>query len=243
VVVALHGYRQHPHTGISPQAHVDPAATIGEGSVLYPGVYVGPRARIGRDCILYPNSVVYDDCILGDRVTLHAGAVVGEDGFGYATHDGRHHKIPQVGIAVLEDDVEVGANCTIDRATLGSTVIGRGTKFGNLNNIGHGAKVGSDGLIVGLCGIAGSTSIGHHVTMAGQVGISGHLEIGDGVTMGAQAGVMNDIPDQTPVIGAPAMPAGDARRVYSIFRQLPALVERIRELEAKVEELASDTGS
>src|SRR4051812_3091782 len=153
-VVALHGYRKHPHAGVHPAATVDPTATVGEGTVIYPGCFVGPRAKVGRDCILYPNAVVYDDCVLGDRVTLHAGCVIGVDGFGYATHRGEHHKIPQTGIVVLEDDVELGANCTIQRATLGSTVIGKGSKFGDLVDIGHGTKIGAHALFVGLVGIA-----------------------------------------------------------------------------------------
>jgi UDP-3-O-[3-hydroxymyristoyl] glucosamine N-acyltransferase len=246
-VVKLHGYRRHPHEGIHPAAHVDPTATVGEGTVIYPGVYVGPRARIGRDCILYPNVVVYDDCVLGDRVTLHANCSVGHDGFGFATHKepgepAIHHKIPQVGNVVIEDDVELGAGCAIDRATLGSTVIGKGTKFSNLISIGHGAKIGPHGLLVGLVGIAGSVKIGHHVTLAGQVGIAGHIEIGDGVTVGAQSGVINDVPDGATLVGSPAMPASQARRVYTVFQQLPELLERIRKLEQKVAESGGGAG-
>jgi UDP-3-O-[3-hydroxymyristoyl] glucosamine N-acyltransferase len=244
-VVKLHGYRRHPHEGIHPKAHVDPTATVGAGTVIYPGVYVGPRARVGRDCILYPNVVVYDDCVLGDRVIIHAGTSIGHDGFGFATHKGpgddaaAHHKIPQVGNVVIEDDVEIGANCAIDRATLGSTVIGRGTKFSNLISIGHGTRIGPHGLLVGLVGIAGSTRLGHHVTLAGQVGVAGHLEVGDNVVVAAQAGVINDVPAQSTLMGAPAMPASRARRVYTVFTQLPELLERIRRLEQQVRELSS----
>jgi UDP-3-O-[3-hydroxymyristoyl] glucosamine N-acyltransferase len=234
-VVRLHGFRKHPFTGVHPKAHVDPAATVGEGTLVYPGVFIGPRAKIGRDCILYANVVVYDDCVLGDRVTLHSGTVVGQDGFGYATVQGVHHKIPQTGNVIIEDDVEIGANCAIDRATLGSTVIGMGTKMGNLMDIGHGSKIGPYCLFVGQVGVAGSVTIGHHVVMAGQVGIAGHLKIGDLVTIGAQAGVIADIPEKSTVVGAPAMPAQQARRVYSIFTQLPELVERVKELEKKAE--------
>ena len=235
-VVKLHGYRNHPHQGIHPAAHVDPTASVGEGSVLYPGVYVGPRARIGRDCILYPNVVVYDDCVLGDRVTVHAGCSIGHDGFGFATAKGpdgvvAHHKIPQVGNVVIEDDVEIGANCAIDRATLGSTVIGRGTKFSNLISIGHGARIGPHGLLVGLVGIAGSTKLGQYVTLGGQVGIAGHLEVGDRVTVAAQSGVINDVEPGVTLIGSPAMPAAQARRVYTVFTQLPELLERVKKLE------------
>ncbi|MGA3066755.1 MAG: LpxD N-terminal domain-containing protein, partial [Tepidisphaeraceae bacterium] len=146
-MIFLHGHRQHPHRGVHPAAHVDSTAKIGAGCVLYPGAYVGPRAVLGNDCVLYPNAVVYDDCVLGDRVTLHAGAVVGQDGFGYATHKGEHHKIPTVGNVILEDDVEIGANVAIQRATLGSTVIGKGTKMSDLISIGHGAKIGPAGLM------------------------------------------------------------------------------------------------
>ena len=245
-VVKLHGHRRHPHAGIHPAAHVDPTASIGEGTVLYPGVYIGPRARIGRDCILYPNVVVYDDCVLGDRVILQANCSIGHDGFGHATHKGPdgvavHYKIPHPGNVIIEDDVELGAGCAVDRATLGSTVIGRGTKFSNLVSIGHGARIGPHGLLVGLVGIAGSAKIGHHVTLAGQVGVAGHLEVGDHVTVGAQSGVINDVPDNSTLIGSPAMPASHARRVYTIFTQLPELLERTKRLEQQLEEL-SGTG-
>jgi UDP-3-O-[3-hydroxymyristoyl] glucosamine N-acyltransferase len=241
-MVRLHGFRRHPHEGIHPAAHVDPTATVGEGTVIYPGVYVGPRARIGRDCILYPNVVVYDDCVLGDRVTLHANCSIGHDGFGYATaklpgEEVRHHKIPQAGNVVIEDDVELGAGCAVDRATLGSTVIGRGTKFSNLVAIGHGTRVGRHGLFVAMVGLAGSVKAGDYVTLAGQVGVAGHLEIGDRVTVGAQSGVMNDVPSGTTLVGSPAMPAGQARRVYTVFQQLPELLDRIRKLEQRLGEL------
>jgi UDP-3-O-[3-hydroxymyristoyl] glucosamine N-acyltransferase len=239
-VVALHGFRRHPVEGVSSAAHVHPSASVGQGTVIYPGAYVGPRARIGRDCILYPGAVVYDECVLGDRVTIHSGTVIGQDGFGYATHKGEHHKIPQVGNVVIEDDVEIGSNCAIERAALGSTVIGRGTKLDSLVAVGHGTKIGPHGLIVAQVGIAGSVVVGHHATIAGQVGIAGHLKIGDNVTIAAQAGVINDIPDQTIIMGAPAMPVAQARRVYTIFQQLPELLERLKQLEQRIEELGSD---
>jgi UDP-3-O-[3-hydroxymyristoyl] glucosamine N-acyltransferase len=239
-VVALHGHRVHPHKGVHPKAHVEPTATIGEGTVVYPGVYVGPRASVGRDCILYPNVVIYDDCALRDRVIVHAGTVIGQDGYGFATHQGVHHKIPQTGNVVIEDDVEMGSNCVIERAALGSTVIGRGTKMDGGVIVGHGTKIGPHGLLVAQVGIAGSVTIGHHATIAGQVGIAGHLKIGDNVTIAAQAGVINDVPDQTVLMGAPAMPVAQARRTYSLFTQLPELVDRLKTLEQKVEELSAD---
>ena len=239
-VVALHGYRKHPHAGIHPKAHVDPTATIGDGCVLYPGVFVGPRAKIGRDCILYPNAVIYDDTVLGDRVIVHAGTAIGEDGFGYATYRGEHHKIPQVGNTVLEDDVEIGSNCSIERATMGSTIIGKGTKICDNVTVGHGAKIGPHGLLVAQVGIAGSATIGHHVTLAGQVGVAGHITIGNNVTAAAKSGITSDVPDQTAVMGFPAMPISHARRVFALIRNLPELANRIKQLEAQVEELGSD---
>jgi UDP-3-O-[3-hydroxymyristoyl] glucosamine N-acyltransferase len=240
-VVILHGHRKHPHQGIHPKANVDASATIGPGTVIYPGAYVGPRAKVGRDCILYPNSVVYDDCILGDRVTLQAGAVIGQDGFGYATHKGEHHKIPQVGNVILEDDVEVGANVTIERATMGSTIIGRGTKLSDLVAIGHAVKIGPHGLVVSLVGIAGSTKIGHHAVIGGQTGIVGHLNIGDNVHIGAQSGVATDVPDKSVMMGSPATPLPHGRKAIMLRAQLPELMDRIRQLEKQVAEITRDT--
>jgi len=241
-VIALHGYRRHPHSGEHRLAFVDPTAQIGQRTVLYPGVYVGPRVKIGHDCIVYPNAVIYEDCVLGDRVIIHAGASIGHDGFGFATSKGIHHKIPQIGNTVLEDDVEVGANAVIQRAAMGSTVIGKGTKVDCLVAIGHGVKVGSHCLLVSQVGIAGSTTLGHHVTLAGQVGVAGHLKIGSNVMVAAQGGVTNDVGDETALMGSPAMPLAQARRVYVTFTKLPELLERIRQLEQKVEELGQDMG-
>ena len=238
-VVMLHGYRAHPHEGISPAAHVDPTATVGEGTVIYPGVYVGPGVTIGRECILYPNAVVYDRCVLGDRVILHANCTIGQDGYGFATHQGVHHKIPQIGNVVIEDDVEIGAGSTVDRAALGSTVVGKGSKLGALVTLGHNVKLGPYALVVAQCGVAGSTTLGHHVTMAGQVGIAGHLKIGDNVVIGAQAGIVNSVPDQSTMLGSPAMPISHARRVAAVFVQLPELSQRVKHLEQQVEELAT----
>jgi UDP-3-O-[3-hydroxymyristoyl] glucosamine N-acyltransferase len=238
-VVALHGYRKHPHEAIHPATHVHQTAEIGEGTTVYPGACIGPKVRIGRDCTIYPNVVMYDHVTIGDRVTVHAGAVIGVDGFGYATHKGEHHKIPQIGNVLIEDDVEIGANTVIERAALGTTVIGKGTKIDQLVVIGHGTRIGPHGMIVAQVGIAGSVTIGPHVTMAGQVGVAGHLKIGDNVTIAAQAGVMSDIPDQTIMMGTPAMANVRARRVYSIFTQLPELVDRLKKLEQQVGELAA----
>jgi UDP-3-O-[3-hydroxymyristoyl] glucosamine N-acyltransferase len=236
-VVALHGFRKHPFTGIHPSANVDPSAEVGEGTVVYPGAFVGAGAKIGRDCILYPNSVVYDRCVLGDRVILHAGVVIGADGYGYATNSGVHHKIPQIGNVVLEDDVEVGANSTIDRAALGSTLIGKGTKVDNLVTLGHNVKTGPGCLIVAQAGVAGSTTLGHHVVLGGQVGVAGHIDIGDMVMAAAQCGITNSVEDSAIIAGAPHMPIKEARRAYTLLRELPAMATRIKQLEKQLETL------
>jgi UDP-3-O-[3-hydroxymyristoyl] glucosamine N-acyltransferase len=239
----LTGERKHPFAGIHPKATVDPSATIGEGTIVYPGVYIGPRVRVGRDCVLYANVVIYEDCAIGDRVVIHANTSIGPDGFGFATHGGVHHEIPQIGNVIVEDDVEIGANCAIDRAALGSTVIGKGSKLNDLIAIGHNTKMGPHCLIVSQVGIAGSATLGHHVTLAGQVGVAGHIEVGDNVTVGAQAGVTNSVPEQSVLLGSPAMPIRQARRVAAVFVQLPELQDRVKKLEQAVEELSKDDES
>ena len=239
-VIALHGHRSHPFAGVHPKATVDESADIGEGTIVYPGAYVGPRVKVGRDCILYANAVIYEDCVLGDRVIVHAGAVIGHDGFGYATSQGVHHKIPQIGNVKIEDDVEIGSNSAIQRAALGSTVIGAGTKIDSLVSVGHGSRIGAHGLLVSQVGIAGSTTVGHHVTFGGQVGVAGHLKIGNNVTAAAQAGITNDVADQEALMGSPALPLRLARRVVVLTTQLPELLERIRHLEQQVGELGTE---
>jgi UDP-3-O-[3-hydroxymyristoyl] glucosamine N-acyltransferase len=240
-VVKLHGFRKHSHQGVHPKAHVEHSASVGEGSILYPGVYIGPNARVGRDCILYANAVVYDNCVLGDRVIVQSGAVIGADGYGFATHKGEHHKIPQTGNVVVEDDVEIGACCSIERAMLGSTLIGKGTKIDQLVVVGHGCKIGPHCLLVAQTGISGSVTLGHHVTLAGQTGVTGHLKIGDQVTVGAQSGIISDIEDQRTVVGSPAMPVVHAKRVYTLFTQLPDIVDRLKAVEQRVEELGTES--
>ena len=234
-MILLHGHRRHPHAGVHPGANVDPSATIGEGTVVYPGAFVGPRAKVGRDCILYPNVVIYDDCVLGDRVIVHAGTVIGMDGFGFATHKGVHHKIPQPANVTIEDDVEIGANCSIARGALVNTFIGRGTKMDGLVMIGHGARVGRGCIIVAQVAIAGSVTIGNYVVIGGHASIAGHLTIGDGAQIAGRAAVMTDIEAGATMVGMPAMPSTHARRVYSHFTKLPELVERVKKLEKGAE--------
>jgi UDP-3-O-[3-hydroxymyristoyl] glucosamine N-acyltransferase len=247
-MVAFYGFRQGHFDGIDKRAHIDPSAKIapnvkvaafvtiapncavGEGTMIYPSVYIGPNCRIGRDCILYPNVTLYDGCILGDRVTIHAGASIGQDGFGYATHGGKHEKIPQVGWVELGDDVEIGACCAIDRASLGPTVIAAGTKFSNLVAIGHGAKVGKHCLMVAQSGIAGSTVVGNYCVFGGQSGAEGHIKIGDGVQVAAQTGVVGDVPAGIQIGGSPSMPLPQVRRVWMALSRLPQLRTAVRRL-------------
>lgn len=259
-VVELVGFRKHPAPGVSAQAavhetavvgedcHVGPFVTIAERArlgarcVIYPGCYVGPEAVLGDDCILYPNVTVYDRCTLGDRVTLHAGCSIGQDGFGYATHalpDSKpvHHKIPQIGHTVIEDDVEMGACCTVDRATVGSTVVGAGTKFSNNVTIGHGCKVGRHNLFVGQVGLAGSTRTGDYVVFGGQSGSAGHLHLGDGVQLAARAVAFQDLPGGKQYGGMPAVPLAQARRQWIALQRLPDLLTNIRQLEKRCAQL------
>ncbi|MHC4445876.1 MAG: UDP-3-O-(3-hydroxymyristoyl)glucosamine N-acyltransferase [Planctomycetota bacterium] len=254
-IVKLHGHRKNPQWGLSAKANIDHSAniganpniapgahiggkvTIGDNATIYPGVYVACRCRIGNDVTLFPNVVIYEDCILGHRVTVHAGTVIGEDGLGYAPVDQKWVKIPQVGNVVIGDDVEIGANCTIDRATLGSTVIDSGTKFSNLIAVGHGTKIGKDCLFVAQVGVAGSVNVGRHVTMAGQAGIVGHINIGDNATVGAKAGVVNSIEPGQTVLGQPAVPINDCKRQFAIIQKLPELRNEIRQLRQDLDRL------
>jgi UDP-3-O-[3-hydroxymyristoyl] glucosamine N-acyltransferase len=240
-VVLLRGYRKHPFTGVHPKANVDPTATIGQGTVVYPGVFIGQNVRIGRDCIIYPNVAIYEDCIIGDRVIVQSNTTIGTDGFGFARNGGVHHKIPQVGNVVIENDVEVGANCTIARAAMASTIIGTGTKIDSQVMIGHNCIVGKGCIIIAQVGLAGSVTLGDYVTLAGQVGVAGHLKIGDRATLAAKTGVMTDVEPGTTMMGIPAMDAKDARRVYSAFMKLPDLVQRVREMEQRLGNL-EDSG-
>lgn len=256
-MIALHGFREHPapvpgatgHVCIHPDARVaedcmihphvvvERGATVGSGTVLYPGAYVGEYAVVGAGCVLYPNAVIYDRCVLGDRVTVHANATIGNDGFGYATHGGAHHKIPQAGIVVLEDDVEVGANCAIERAAMGETRIGRGSKLADLISIGHGTRLGSHCLLVSLVGISGSVEVGDWVAFGGQSGVTGHLRIGSRVQIAGKAAVVSDIPDGMKVGGVPAIDLEQAKRNALAGAGLYDLSRKVRELERRLKGL------
>ncbi len=258
VMVLLHGYRRHSQVGISPRASVHEMAQIGrecqihdfatvaanarigDGCVIYPCAYIGEGTTLGDHCIIYPNVTIYDGCRVGNRVTIHANSTIGVDGFGYATHKGEHHKIPQIGGVVIEDNVEIGSSCSIERGSLDNTVIGKGTKMADLVAIGHGTKVGAHCLLVSQVGIAGSTTIGHHCVMGGQVGVVGHITIGNCVTIGAQAGVINSIPDGVTVLGSPAIDVNQGRRVYTTLQHLPEMRQDLRRLQRKLRKAEPD---
>jgi len=222
-----------PDASIGEQAVVMPGAVIGPRSVVMAGGYIGTGARIGAACLLHPHAVVGHGCLLGDRVILHSGAVVGSDGFGYDTQDGRHTKIAQSGIVVVEDDVEIGANTTIDRARFGRTVIGEGTKIDNLVMIAHNVVIGKHCIVCAQVGIAGSVRIGNHVILAGQAGLVGHIRIGDGAIVGAQTGVSNDIEPGARVVGSPPRPIGDWKRSIIRVDKLAELYDRVKKLEQR----------
>ncbi|MFH1276979.1 MAG: UDP-3-O-(3-hydroxymyristoyl)glucosamine N-acyltransferase [Candidatus Eisenbacteria bacterium] len=222
---------------IGPHVVVEDDAVIGDGSRILAGSYVGFRARIGRDCLLYPNASVREDSEIGDRVILHCGAVIGSDGFGFTKNGPSHIKIPQIGRVVIENDVEIGANTTIDRATVGVTLIKRGTKVDNLVQIAHNAVIGENSIIVAQVGVSGSTEIGNNVTVAGQAGIVGHIKIGDNVRVGAQAGVTKSVPPNTAVSGYPAREHSLSRRIYAGITKIPDLIRKVASLERRMEQV------
>ena len=239
----------HPSATIALSAQVDPTAHLGPNCVLGARVRLGARSvlmggnHVGRDChigddvCLFPNVVVYAQCQIGHRVTIHAGTVIGSDGYGYVFDEGRHRKMLQVGNVIIHDDVEIGANSAIDRAALGATVIGQGTKIDNLVHIAHNVAIGSHCLVMGQVGFAGSTRLGDYCVIASQSGIAGHLTLGRQATVGAKSGVMRDVPDQGTVLGIPAGPDRQIKRQWIALQQLPDLLRRMRELEKQVEQL------
>lgn len=235
----------HPSAVVDATAVIDPSASIGPlvvvgahvkvaaRSVIEASCTVGDRCELGEDCHLFPRVALYPQVKLGQRVSIHSGTVVGSDGFGYVFDSGKHLKIPQVGSVVIHDDVEIGANVTIDRGALGPTVIGRGTKIDNLVQIGHNVVIGENSVLVAQVGIAGSTRLGSHVTLGGQVGVAGHLKVGNDVTVAAQSGVMHHIPDGEKWLGSPARPDRQTKRQLIALQQLPELLRRVSELEKR----------
>jgi UDP-3-O-[3-hydroxymyristoyl] glucosamine N-acyltransferase len=230
---------------IDPTAHIGPNCVIGARvkigarSVLLGGNHVGRDCQLGDDVCLYPNVVIYPNCQIGHRVAIHAGTVIGSDGYGYVFDEGRHRKMLQVGNVIIGDDVEIGANTAIDRGALGATVIGQGTKIDNLVHIAHNVVIGRNCLVMGQAGFAGSTRLGDYSVIASQSGIAGHLKLGVQAMVGAKSGVMRDIPDKGVVLGIPAMPDKQAKRQMIALQQLPELIRRTRELEKQVAELTA----
>ncbi len=242
-----------PSRGVSPKASVDKTAQLGDdvvvmdfavvmenskigrGTVIYPNVVVGRDVEIGENCIIYPNVVIYDRVRIGNNVIIHSGAVIGADGFGYAElPDGSRLKIPQVGTVVIEDDVEIGANTTIDRSTLGETVIGKGTKIDNLVQVAHNVKVGKNVVLVAQVGVAGSTEIGDETILAGQVGVADHIKIGRKVIALAQSGIDRDVEDGKVIFGSPFMDAFHFKKVHIALTKLPELVKKIKNIEKQL---------
>jgi len=220
---------------------VEDGASIGDNGVLFAQVYVGRDTTIGPDALIYPQVVIREKCRIGARVIVHSGTVIGSDGFGYATDKGVHHKIPQVGIVVIEDDVELGANVTIDRARFGRTVIGKGTKIDNLVQIGHNVVLGQGCLLVSQAGIAGSTRLGNSVVMAGQSGLIGHLDIGDGAIITAQSGLTKDVAPKAVMSGSPASDRRTHLKELAALSKLPEALQEIRKLRQELEELRKKT--
>jgi UDP-3-O-[3-hydroxymyristoyl] glucosamine N-acyltransferase len=241
--------------GVHPSAVIDPSAVIGEGvgigpcvvvekgarvgrnTVICAGCFIGQKTSLGENCLVYPNVTLRENVTIGNHVIIHSGTVVGADGFGYTVVDGAHVKIPQMGTVIIEDDVELGACVTIDRARFDKTFIGRGTKIDNLVQIGHNAYIGRHCIIIALAGVAGSCHIGDHVIVAGQAGMGGHLNIGDGAVIAAQSGVIKDVAPGAKMFGTPAKEYKTAVREMGLTSRLPQYVERLTALEAKIKAL------
>lgn len=248
--------QSHPkRTGIDPLAYVAPTAKIGENvylapfacvgdhaevgdnTELHPHATIGRNAKVGKNCILYTNSNVYHDCIVGDNCILHSGSVIGADGFGFAPTPNGYDKIPQIGIAILEDDVEIGANTCVDRATMGATIIRKGVKLDNLIQVAHNVEIGSNTVIASQTGIAGSTKVGEWCMFGGQVGIAGHIKIGDKVNLGAQSGVPGSIKSGQSLIGTPPIEMKNFFKSSAVFKKLPEMYMELNNLKKELEEL------
>jgi UDP-3-O-[3-hydroxymyristoyl] glucosamine N-acyltransferase len=227
-----------PDVRVGPLVHLGSGSRIGARTRVYGSAYIGCGVSVGEDCLIYPGVHILDGCRVGDRVIVHSGTVIGSDGYGFAQDaQGRHVKIPQAGIVQIDDDVEIGANCTIDRATFGKTWIQRGTKIDNLVQLAHNVVVGEHSLLVAQVGIAGSTRLGRHVVLGGQVGVVGHIELGDAVRVGAQSGVAHSVEPGKDLIGSPAVEHRQWFRTHANIQRLPRMKNQIRELQKRVAEL------
>lgn len=222
---------------VQPGAVVEAGAIVGAGTEICAGAVIGKGAKIGANCRIYQNATVREGCILGDRVILQPGVVVGSDGFGYVFAGGRHQKVPQIGIVVVEDDVEIGANSCIDRARFGKTIIGEGTKIDNLVQIAHNVQIGKHCVVVALSGVAGSSKLNDHVTLGAQVGINGHIEIAEGVRVAGQSGVQKSITEPGDYFGLPAKPLKEEIRIWRSLSKLPEVTKQVKQLRKDVDEL------
>jgi UDP-3-O-[3-hydroxymyristoyl] glucosamine N-acyltransferase len=225
------------NVSVHANAVIGDGARLGDNTVIYPFVYIGDNVTVGDNCVIYPHVVLHDDTLIGNGVVIHSGSVLGTDGFGYMFIEDRHYKIPQIGRVIIGDDVEIGANVTIDKARTGSTRVGRGTKIDNLVHIGHNCDIGEHSVIVAQVGISGSVEVGRGVILAGQVGVKDHVRIGDGAIVGAKSGVLGDIPAGAFVSGHYARPHQLQMRQAAIVNDLPKMQKRLRALEKKLEAL------
>ena len=212
-------------------AYIAEGASVGDNSKIYPQVYVGDNVQIGKNCIIYAGVKIYSDCVIGDNCILHSGAVIGADGFGFSKKEERYHKIPQMGNVLIEDDVEIGANTTVDRAVMGSTIIRKGVKLDNLIQIAHNCEVGENTVMAAQVGVAGSTKIGESCVLGGQVGIGGHITIGNRSQIGAQSGIISNTKEGSEIIGTPAFPVKNYFRSSIIIPKLPDMYRQLNALE------------
>jgi UDP-3-O-[3-hydroxymyristoyl] glucosamine N-acyltransferase len=222
---------------LGPYVVIEDDVCLKQNVTVLAGSFVGARSIVGENCLVYPHVTIRENTEIGKNVIIHSGAVIGSDGFGFAQDKGVHHKIPQMGKVIIEDDVEIGANVTIDRATLGATRIGRGTKIDNLVQIGHNVVIGKNCLIVAQVGIGGSTKVGDNTILAGQAGLVGHIRIGKGVVIGGQSGVTKDIPDNTTIFGYPAREIKKTKKIEACLSHLPEYIRRLKEIEKNLKEI------
>jgi len=230
------------HVAVAPYCVIGDGAKLARGVQVHPLVVVGRRVVVGEESVIFPHVTLYDGVRLGARVTVHAGTVIGSDGFGYVWDEERHVKVPHIGTVVVEDDVEIGANVTIDRGTTGATIIGSGAKIDNLVQIAHNVNIGRNCIVAGQVGISGSVTLGDGVMLAGQVGIVDHITIGEGAAAAARAAIMSDVPPGAVVMGLPARPRGEQLRIEAATRRLPDLVRRVRELTKRLSDLEKRLG-
>lgn len=228
------------HHYIGAFAYLSRNVSLGDNVCIYPQVYIGDNVKIGNNVTIYPGVKIYHDCIIGNNCTIHAGAVIGADGFGFAPSSSGYSKIAQIGNVILEDNVEIGANATIDRATMGSTIVHKGVKLDNLVQIGHNVEIGQNTVMAAQTGIAGSTKIGANCMFAGQVGVAGHISVGENVIVGAQSGIPNSVESNKTVMGYPAVPARDFAKSLVMQKRIPSLLDTVKELKREIEILKNN---